>query len=198
MAVVEEKNLIHGASSLVMAVNNGDGTYATPQIIPGLVEAESESEGESEDYYADDIVFANLKGAKSSKITMKISYLTKWFMTYGCGYKYDVNGMSTPTGKKRNLLVGWCEKVVDANTGEEKRKLHLYYNCKLKGQPKTSTKTNEDKAKPNEIELEFTAMVNSNLQDDTGEPIDYIIVNENEKTKSIFDNLDKKVYIPTF
>lgn len=192
------KYLAHGNSFLYMAVNNGNGSYATPQRIEGLISAEMENESESENFYADNIAYATLSGAKSKKISLKVAQLIKWFMTYGCGYKYDANGMSTPTGSKRKLAVMWCEQVVDVDSGEEHRRLHIFYNCMLNGQPKLETETDEDKAKVSEIELEFTATANENIKDSNGNAVDYVVVDESEDTRTIFDNLGTSVYVPTF
>lgn len=188
------KLFLHGNSNLHMAVATSD-TFQTPQKCPGLISGELEDQSESEIHYADDINYAVLRGAKLKKLKLKVSQITN-FMAKACmGVEWDENLMGTTTGDKSRLCIYWCENAVDTVTNTTVRKLHILYNCVLNGQPKIETNSNEDKAKPNEIELEFLCYENPAVILNN-KPCDYTSVLESEKSKAIFDALDTKVYTP--
>lgn len=192
-----ERFLQHGNDSLFFAVFNGS-TYATPFKATGLISAEVENESESEAFYADNIAYATLKGAASSTITLTVPYLHKWMKTYLCGYEWDTNGLGCVSGNKSKVAIMYCENIVNVDTNETHRRLHIFYNCMLSGQPKLETETDEDKANVAEIELEFSATPHPTLVDNDGVPVSHVIVDENETTKPIFEQLGKSVYAPTF
>lgn len=192
------KYLNHGNKLLYFAEKTNDSTYATPVKWNGLVGGEMENESESENIYADDIVYATSSGAKSKKVTLKVLQIPKEAETVICGKKYDANEMCTNTGTKKKVALMWCENVIDTETGKEFRRLHIFYDCFLVGQPKFETETDEDKVSVSEIELEFTSTANEEIVDSNMNAIDYVIVDESEKTKPIFDTLGTEVYIPTF
>lgn len=192
------KYLNHGNKLLYFAEKTSGSTYATPVKWNGLIGGEMENESESENFYADDIVYATLGGAKSKKVTLKVAQIPKEAETTICGKKYDENEMCTNTGTKKKVALMWCENVIDTETGKEFRRLHIFYDCFLVGQPKFETETDEDKASVSEIELEFTSTANEDIVDSNMNAIDYVIVDESEKTKPIFDTLGTEVYIPTF
>lgn len=187
--------LHHGNKDLYMAVATST-TFQTPQRCEGLISAELENESESEIFYADDIAYATLRGAKSRKLTLKVAQINN-FMAKACmGVEWDENTMGTTTGAKSKLAIYWCENAVDVDTGSTTRRLHILYNCVLNGQPKLETETDEDKAKVSEIELEFVCSSNEAVIDKNGNTVDYVTVLESERTKPIFDKLATKVYTP--
>lgn len=200
MAVTENKRFLnHGAQDLYYASLNPDGTYYTPRRWEGMISGEIEDESEKENFYADDIVYATLPGAKLRKVSLKVAQIPETAMISVCGFeKDDATGFLCDSNLKKRVAVYWCEKIVDVDTNTSFRRMHILYNAILNGKPKFETETNEDKASVSEIELEFNNFAHPTLVDGDGESVDYVVIDESPATQTIFDNMATKVYVPQF
>jgi phi13 family phage major tail protein len=72
---------------------DGDVTYATPVRIPGAVNLTLDREGESSDFYADDIDYFHLEGSSRYSGTLEVALLPDSFQTAVLGVVLDKNGM---------------------------------------------------------------------------------------------------------
>lgn len=197
--MARERILTHGAEGFVYAVwNPTTSSFYTPQVHEGLTSVEIENESDVELFYADNIAYATLSGNSTRKITLGLCNIENNLRTYGCGYKSADNGLMIDTGSKSYLAVQFIEKCKDVDSGEEFRRLHIFYRCKINGQPKEETETNEDKLSPVEWEVELSSMGHPNITNSKGKLIDYVVVDETADNKSIFENYTKQIYRPLF
>lgn len=197
--MAREKTLHHGNNSLKIAVwNPSTRDYYTPASYDGLMSVEQETDGENEVFNADDIEYAVLGSKATKKVTFTLPQLPNHALSYLCGYNVDSNQLFVDTGQKQRFALMYLENRVDVETNEKFRRMHIFYNCILNGFPKNETETDEDKITPCEYEYECIAVNNPDIVDGNKKPVAYVVIDEDTKTKKIFDDYGKNVYKPTF
>ena len=135
------------AAPLTETVSNGvtTYTYATPKPIPGAVNMSLDSEGSSDPFYADDIVYFRSATNNGYSGDLEIALVPEWFREEILGETKDSNGVFVENS-------GTSEPVHFALLfefkGDERAIRHVLYNCSVSGRPSVSSQTKEDTVTP--------------------------------------------------
>lgn len=189
------KNLMIGNKRLLWApIENG--TFGTPRRWRGLNESESESEQDSETVYSDDEAYYVLEGASTSKLTIKTLQIPEDFAETCLGWKETAEGAHVVTGNVKPCVLVIENTVLDGDDNEKTARLSYYYNA-IPSLPKTTSKTDEEKPKPNEIEIEFKCLNSSIATDADGIFTPFASIERTSTNAAFFDRYLTEVLVPT-
>lgn len=186
--------IIHGNSSFGFApIENG--RFGTPVMLPmGLVSTSVEVEQESTPIYADNIVWANVKGAKVRSATASFRNIPVSYLSY-LGFKLNDNGMVTDTGTFPSHCIFFETQEEDPDTGVFTQTLHYLYNVQG-SEPSMETSTDEDSVEAREIEIEYTCTNSPIAVDDDGKNVQYGELTRTTENASVYDTFKTTVLLP--
>lgn len=130
------------AAKLTETVSEGVTTYsyATPQAIPGAVNLSLDAEGESNPFYADNIVYFRSTTNQGYSGDLEIAIVPEWFRTT----------ILQETKDENNVLVENAENSAPVHfallfefEGDEKAIRHVLYNCSVSARPSVASQTKE-------------------------------------------------------
>ena len=130
------------AAKLTETVSDGVTTYsyATPQAIPGAVNLSLDAEGESNPFYADNIVYFRSSTNQGYSGDLEIAIVPEWFRTT----------ILQETKDENNVLVENSANSAPVHfalmfefEGDEKAIRHVLYNCSVSARPSVASQTKE-------------------------------------------------------
>lgn len=130
------------AAKLTETVSDGvtSYSYATPAAIPGAVNLSLDAEGESNPFYADNIVYFRSTTNQGYSGDLEIAIVPEWFRTDILQEVKDEN----------NVLIENAENSAPVHfalmfefEGDEKAIRHVLYNCSVSGRPSVASQTKE-------------------------------------------------------
>lgn len=190
--------VVYGNESFGYAPINVAGeskSFGTPVMIPGLVSASADFAQDSNKIYADDRVWATLKGAKERNLTAGFRYIPSSYLRY-LGFIEAENGGFSDSGVFENHCVFYETLEQDTDTGEETRTLHYFYNAKA-SQPSEESQTTEDTVEAQELEVEYDCTDSDFVFDSNGNEVGYFKITRTEKNASLYDTFKTTVILPT-
>ena len=173
----------------------GVKSFGTPTMIPGLVNANAEFTQDDTKVYADDKVWASLKGVKRRAVTAALRYIPSTYLAY-LGYKVAENGGYSDNGTFSPHCIFYMTNEADADTGEEIPTLHYYYNAKA-SQPTEPSATKEDTITSAELSIAYDCEDSDFVVDDDGKSVGYFKITRTETNKALFDSFASAVILPT-
>lgn len=183
----ETKNKVKfGLSNVHIAkIKEAEGkiTYDTPFAMPGTVSLNSDPEGDTTPFYADNIKYYISTSNQGYTGDLEIAITPEDFLTQILGQNKDKNGAlleSSDDITARFALMGEIE-------GDIKKRRFVYFDCTAT-RPKTEMKTNEDKKEPQTDTIPITMSPRS-----TDKAIKAVI-EPNETNQAVYDAFYKKVY----
>lgn len=143
--------------------STGTATYTTPVSLPGAVSISLSAEGDTNNFYADNIVYFTSVANNGYSGDLELAKIPDSFLTDCMGYTTDSKGVliedagATPA---HFALIFQFEGDVNA-------KRSVLYNC-VAGRPEISSSTKSESIEPNteSIPITATTILNSALSKD--------------------------------
>ena len=143
--------------------STGTATYTTPVSLPGAVSISLSAEGDTNNFYADNIVYFTSVANNGYSGDLELAKIPDDFLTACMGYTADAKGVliedagATPA---HFALIFQFEGDVNA-------KRTVLYNC-VAARPEISSNTKADSIEPNteSIPITATTILNSTLNKD--------------------------------
>lgn len=142
---------------------NGSATYTTPVALPGAVSLSLEPQGESEPFYADNIVYYTSVANNGYEGDLELAKIPESFMTDVLGYAADGNGVLYEDANAPAVHFALMFQF----EGDAHAKRHVMYNCTAT-RPAVSGNTKEDSITPatETITVTATTIYNAALDKD--------------------------------
>lgn len=172
-----------------------DGAFGTPVQMTGLVSFEMEIDQETTNIYADDEIYAAVKGAKVRTATGTFRKITDAYAEY-LGFYINANGGVSDSGSFPNHGICFTTTEYDGETGDETTRLHYLYNV-TGSEPTFSSTTDEDEIEAQEIEVEYSALASSIAVDDEGNSVQYYYIDKTDTNATVFNTFTTTVLLPT-
>lgn len=191
--------IIHGNKNFGYApLQIEDGSvkgFGTPVMIPGLVSVSIETEQSDTNIYADDTVYATIKGAKLRTGKANFRKIPNDYVEY-MGFKKQANGGFADTGTYAAHCIFFETNETDSLTGENTPTLHYIYTAQC-AEPSVSTSTDEDSVEAASLEVSYTSITNDYVKDADGNTVQYFKITRSESNKNLYDAFKTKVILPT-
>lgn len=128
------------------------GSYGEVKAIPGAVTLTAEYEGDTSNFYADNIVYEPFNTSSSLSGTLTVASAENDFLVDTLGYIDDDGLLLEDMNAQPNPIALLFE--VDGNLRKQRC---VYYNVKL-SRPSIEHNTTEDTTEPSTISFDFTAI----------------------------------------
>ena len=162
----------------------------------GLVNVDPSLTEEENKVYADNKLWARLKGNKEYTVPFSFRYLSARYVEY-LGFKIsESNGGISDSGNYPAHAICYESLEYDDETSEETRTLHYYYNA-VATQPQKSFATKEDTVEAAEIGVEFSCTNSDFIKDDDGKPVGYFEITRTTENAALYDNFKTAAILPT-
>lgn len=188
--------IIHGNKSFGYAPINVSGntyTFGSPVLIPGLVSTSVSVEQDETKVYADDSVFAKVKGAKVRGAEVHLRNIPKEYAEY-LGYHINANGSLSDTGEFQPHCIFF--ETEEENEGATTRTLHYLYNVTA-STPTIESKTDQESVEASEITITYSALDSQFVVDDAGSLCQYAELTRTSANASTYDTFTSAVIKPT-
>lgn len=139
--------------SKITVGEDGQYTYATPVAIPGAVNLSLSASGDSNDFYADDVIYYNNTTNQGYEGDLEIALIPESFLIDIMGFVRDKNGAIVENADARQSSFALGFEV----QGDEKGRRNWYYNCNASRTPQNAS-TKESSATPSTETLTLKAM----------------------------------------
>ena len=162
---------------------DGNVTYDTPKRLPGAVSLSLDPEGESENFYADDIVYVVLNNNAGYEGDLELALIPEEFLKDILHEEEDANGVllenANSTFERFALLFEF--------TGDAKAIRHVLYCCSAsRPNMEGNTREQQKEVKTEQLTLTATPLANGYVKAKTG----------TNTSKAVYDNWYKSVYEP--
>ena len=136
---------------------DGNVTYDTPKRLPGAVSLSLDPEGESENFYADDIVYVVLNNNAGYEGDLELALIPEEFLKDILHEEEDANGVllenANTTFERFALLFEF--------TGDQHAIRHVFYCCSAsRPSQEGDTKEDEKEVKTEELSIIASALAN--------------------------------------
>lgn len=188
--------IIHGNKSFGYAPINKSGntwSFGSPVMITGLVSTSVSVEQEDTKVFADDTVFAKVKGAKVRGAEVTLRNIPKEYAEY-LGYHINANGSLSDTGEFQPHCI-FFETEEEAD-GTSSRTLHYLYNVTA-STPTIESKTDEESVEAGQITITYSALDSTFVVDDTGAFCQYAELTRTSANATTYDTFTTSVIKPT-
>ena len=162
---------------------DGNVTYDTPKRLPGAVSLSLDPEGESETFYADDIVYVVLNNNAGYEGDLELALIPEEFLKDILHEEEDANGVllenANSTFERFALLFEF--------TGDQNAIRHVFYCCSAsRPSQEGDTKEDEKEVKTEELSIIASALANG-----------YVKAKSSTNTsKAVYDAWYDAVYMP--
>ena len=163
---------------------DGVPTYETPVRLPGAVNLSLDASGESEPFYADNIVYYVCNNNSGYEGDLEVALVTTEFATDILGEKLDSNGVIVECNDAEPAEFALFFEF----QGDKNKIRHVLHRCSVT-RPSTESGTTEDskEVKTDTLSIKATALENGVVKARSCESTD----------KTTYDNWYKSVYMPT-
>lgn len=163
----------------------GNVVYDTPIAVPGAVNLSLEPQGDTNDFYADNLIYFSSSTNQGYEGDLEIALIPDEIRSAIMGETVDDNGayVEAADDKFENFAFGFQIE------GDQKGRKYWYYNCSLT-RPNTNGATIEDTKEPQTDTLTIKAM--ARLQD----KLVRVFMEETEENKAKYDAFFNAVYEP--
>lgn len=154
--MADTNKIVYGISKCYYAVatigTDGSATYSTPVAIPGAVSLAMSAQGETEPFYADNIVYYTSISNSGYEGTLEVAKLPVSFFTDILGYKAGANGVLYEDANAEPVHFALLFQF----EGDAHSKHSALYNC-VAQRPDVGSSTKEASITPNTETVNITA-----------------------------------------
>lgn len=167
-------NLKNVHIAILSQSDEGAFTYATPVALPGAVSLSLDSEGETNPFYADGIVYFRSTTNNGYSGDLEIALITDWFRENVLKEKKDAKGVFIETNDDISPVYFALLFEFD---GDQHAIRHVLYNCTVSSRPTVESQTKEDSIEPGTETLSISAdpredgLVKARSGDDTDDEV---------------------------
>lgn len=182
--------IIYGLKNVVCAkyTIKADGSYeyATPFKIPGAVSLSLSTSGDSNDFYADDVIYNSSNANQGYEGDLEMALIPEEFKTDILGEIKDSNGalIENADAEQNGFALGF------EASGDVKARRTWFYNCKA-SRPNVDAKTKEKSISPSTEKL--TIKVMPRLNDHAIK----VVMELTDSNKTKYDSFFSEVYEKT-
>lgn len=131
---------------------DGSATYATPKAIPGAVSLSLDQQGETNKFYADNIVYYTSVANNGYEGDLEVAKLNDDFLKDILGYTEDANGVLFENAGAPVVHFALMFQF----EGDAHARRHVLYNCTC-NRPSVSGATKEESVEPQTETVTITA-----------------------------------------
>jgi phi13 family phage major tail protein len=182
--------IIYGLKNVVCAkyTIKPDGTYeyATPFKIPGAVSLSLSTSGDSNDFYADDVIYNSSNANQGYEGDLEMALIPEEFKTDILGETKDSNGalIENADAEQNGFALGF------EASGDVKARRTWFYNCNA-SRPNVDAKTKEKSISPSTEKLTIKAMPRLN------DHAIKVVMELTDSNKTKYDSFFSEVYEKT-
>lgn len=131
---------------------NGTATYTTPKALPGAVSISLDQQGETNKFFADNIVYYTSVANNGYEGDLEVAKLNDDFLKDILGYGTDANGILYENAGAPVVHFA----LIFQFEGDAHARRHVLYNCTC-NRPSISGSTKEDSVEPQTETITITA-----------------------------------------
>lgn len=154
--MADTNKIKYGISRCYYAVatiaSNGSATYGTPKPLPGAVSLSLDAQGDTNKFYADNIVYYSTVANSGYEGELELAKIPDDFLKDCLGYVADGNGVLFEDAG----AVGAHFALMFQFEGDAHAKRHVLYNC-VASRPSVSGSTKEESIEPQTETISITA-----------------------------------------
>lgn len=154
--MADTNKIVYGLSKCYYAVatiaNDGSATYGAPVAIPGAVNLSMSGQGETNPFYADNIVYYTSISNSGYEGTLEVAKLPDAFFKDVLGYKVGANGILYEDANAAPVHFALMFEF----QGDAHAKRGVFYNC-VATRPDVASSTKEASITPNTETVNITA-----------------------------------------
>ena len=165
--MADTNKIKYGIKNVYFAVatiaSNGSATYSTPKALPGAVSLSLDPQGDTNKFYADNIVYYTSVANNGYEGDLEVAKLNDDFLKDILGYAADTNGVLY---EDANAPVVHFALMFQFE-GDTHARRHVLYNCTC-NRPSVSGSTKEDSIEPQTetVTITATTVYNATLNKD--------------------------------
>ena len=143
--------------------SNGSATYGSPKALPGAVSISLEAQGDTNPFYADNIVYYTSVANNGYQGDLELAKLPEDFLKDCLGYAADANGVLYEDAGAPVVHFALMFQF----EGDVSAKRHIMYNC-VASRPSVSGQTKTENIEPQTetVTLTCTTIYNAGLDKD--------------------------------
>ena len=176
-----------GLSNCYMApitiAQDGTYNYGTPIAVPGAVNLSLSPSGDTNDFYADNIIYFSSTANQGYEGDLEIALIPDEIRTAILGETVDANGAYVENANDKPVGFAFGFQI----NGDQKNRKYWYYNCSVT-RPTTESGTSEASITPNTDTLTMKAMPRLSDQEVR------VFMEPNEENTEVYDSFFESVY----
>ena len=141
----------YGIQNVYVAFIKEDGTYKTPQPIKGARTLTTDPQGESSNWYADNVPYVTFNSNAGYTGSLEVAYIPDDILCEMMGWQIDANGALVEDADAFAKSFALIFEV----KGDAKNRRSIYYNVSA-ARPGSSNQTQEESIDPQTETLEIT------------------------------------------
>lgn len=138
---------------LTVDATTGEYTYGTPIRVPGAVNLSLSASGDSNDFYADNVIYFNSTANQGYEGDLEIALIPDEIRTQILGETIDSNGAFVENANDRAKEFAFGFQI----NGDQNNRKYWYYNCSLT-RPNLESSTIESSIEPKTDTMTLKAM----------------------------------------
>lgn len=185
-----ENKVRFGIQNVYIAFLNAEGTeYGTPVHIPGARNLTTDPQGESSNWYADNIPYVTFNSNSGYTGSLEMAYFPDAVLAEMFGWSVDTNGALVEDAEAFPKSFALIYEI----KGDQKNRRNVFYNCSA-ARPGSNSQTQEEGIDPNTETLNVTMIP----REIGGKQLTKASMEPSESNKTAYDAFFSAVYLPTF
>ena len=183
----------YGIQNVYVAFIKEDGTYDTPVAIPGARNLTTDPQGESTNWYADNIPYVTFNSNAGYTGTLEMAYFPDTVLAQMLGWTIDANGAIVEDAD----AIGKSFALLYEVKGDAKNRRNAFYNVSA-ARPSSNAQTQEASIDPQTESLTITMIPKKFTEDNVSRNLTKASMEPSETNTTAYNAWFTEVYIPDF